>query len=231
MMISETLARLRKESGFTQPEVASYLSERMGKPCMAKSISNWETRAAMPSGEQLLLLCELYGVRDIQATFRGLGVEYRGFERLNKLGKSRVEEYIAMLSGSPLFSGIPDQYDARKTRRIIRLYDTPAAAGTGSFLDGDFYEDFEIDETVSKEAEFAVKISGDSMTPRFVDGQIVFIKEQQTLAIGEIGIFGLGGESYIKKLGHGELLSLNPKYEPIQIHEYSPLNIFGKVVG
>ena len=118
-----------------------------------------------------------------------------------------------------------------KASRVIRLYDTPAAAGTGSFLEGESYVDFEADETVPKEAEYAVRVSGDSMTPRFIDGQIVFVQERQALEVGEIGVFGLDGDSFIKKLGHGELLSLNPKYNPIKILEHSSLYVFGKVVG
>ncbi len=52
----------------------------------------------MPPVEPFLLLCELYGVRDINETFRGTKVEYRGMNKLNPLGVSRAEEYIAMLA-------------------------------------------------------------------------------------------------------------------------------------
>jgi SOS-response transcriptional repressor LexA len=69
------------------------------------------------------------------------------------------------------------------------------------------------------------------MTPRFIDGQIVFIKEQQVLVVGEIGIFYLNGDAYIKKLGEAELISLNDDYEPIQIGEFDSFRVFGKVVG
>ena len=137
-----------------------------------------------------------------------------------------------MLCGNSIFADTDSGHDRlEKASRIIKLYDIPAAAGTGSFLDSYSYTELEVDETVPKEAEFAVKVSGDSMTPRFVDRQIVFVKEQQTLDVGEIGVFALDGDSYIKKLGRGVLLSLNPKYKPIKIHEYSSLYTFGKVVG
>jgi len=187
----------------------------------------------MPPVENFLLMCELYGVGDIQAAFRDLTGEYRGYGKLNALGKSRVEEYVSLLSGNPLFAEAwnDTENDRTKPLRVIRLYSIPVAAGTGFYLDSDDYEDFEIDKTVPKEADFAVKVSGDSMTPRFVDGQIVFIKGQQTLDIGDIGIFALDGDSYIKRLGHGELLSLNSRYRPIKIHEHSSFRVFGKVVG
>ena len=231
MKISETLSRLRKENAFKQSEIASYITERLGKPCAAQSISHWENGVSVPSGEQLLALCEFYGIRDIQAEFSGLNMKKSDFDRLNALGKSRVKEYIAVLSGNPLFSEVQDDYDMFMQQRVMRLFDIPAAAGTGSFLDSYSYTELAVDETVPKDADFAIRISGDSMMPRFTDGQIVFIKEQNTLDIGETGIFSLDGNAYIKKLGQGELLSLNTEYEPIPIHEYNSFHIFGKVVG
>ena len=82
-----------------------------------------------------------------------------------------------------------------------------------------------------EDADFAVRVSGDSMMPRFVDSQIIFIREKQWLDIGDIGIFALNGESYVKKLGSGELISLNPSYEPIKLRESDSFYTFGKVVG
>lgn len=231
MGYSDILARLRKEKGYTQPEAAEYISKYSGRTYSNKNISSWETGVAEPSNELFLLLCELYGVGDIQATFRGIKPEYRGMAKLNTLGKNRVEEYIALLSNSPLFAEMDtDDYD-NVPQRYIKLYDIPVAAGFGEYLDSDSYVDLEVDETVPEEASFAVRVSGDSMSPRFVDNQIIFIKQQQMLDIGDIGIFELAGNAYIKKLGRGELISLNTRYKPIPIHEYDSFHILGKVIG
>ena len=231
MNYPKTLARLRKESGLTQVQVADFISRHSDKPYTFRTISHWETGQYLPTMEHFLLLCELYGVKDIQGTFRGVQPEYRNIRKLNALGKSRVEEYITFLSNNSLFSEADGDAGKFELSRLIRLYDVPVAAGTGSYLDSDSYENIEVDDTVPSEADFAVKVSGDSMTPRFVDGQIIFIKEQSTLEVGETGIFELNGDSYVKKLGKRELISLNPEYEPIRIHEYDSFHIFGKVVG
>ena len=230
MSYGAILAKLRKEKGYTQPQVAEYITGRSDKPYSFKVVSHWEKGVSSPPVEQFLLMCELYKVKDIQGTFRGVDAEYRNLAKLNALGKSRVEEYIAMLAGNPAFSE-SESMVMELPRKYIRLYDIPVAAGSGLYLDSDAYTDFEVDETVPDNAEFAVKVSGDSMEPRFIDGQIIFIKEQQSLEIGEIGIFELNGDSYVKKLGHGEFVSLNTKYEPIIIHEYDTVHVFGKVVG
>jgi phage repressor protein C with HTH and peptisase S24 domain len=38
------------------------------------------------------------------------------------------------------------------------------------------------------------------MEPEFEDGQIAWVLQQETVANGEIGIFSLNGDAYIKKL-------------------------------
>ena len=227
---SEALAALRKEKGLTQSEVAEYISRHSDKPYTFKAISHWENGVNSPSVEQFLLMCELYEVSDIQYAFRGIKPEYRNLSKLNALGISRVEEYISMLSRNSIFSE-SENNPYRAQRRVIKLYDASAAAGFGNFLDSDSYEDFEVDETVPDEAGFAIRVSGDSMSPRFVDGQIAFVKEQQWLDVGDIGIFALNGDSFIKKLGQGELISLNTMHKPIKIKESDSLYVFGKVVG
>ena len=89
----------------------------------------------------------------------------------------------------------------------------------------------EVDSTVPGLADYAVRVSGNSMLPRFVDRQIVFIHEQPGLEEGEIGIFLLNNNIYLKKLGEGYLISLNPEYDPIPIQDHDDLRVFGKVVG
>ena len=97
-------------------------------------------------------------------------------------------------------------------------------------------ETVRIDESILPEdTTFGVRISGDSMEPEFHDGQIAWILQQESVANGEIGIFALNGEAYIKKLQNDKdgifLISLNEKYAPIKVGENDRLDIFGKVLG
>ncbi|MDR0936746.1 MAG: hypothetical protein LBM98_08705 [Oscillospiraceae bacterium] len=78
---------------------------------------------------------------------------------MNQLGKSRVEEYIGLLAGNPLFAEFESFTDV--PHRYIRLYDTLVAAGLGNFFDSDTYQDLEVDDTMPDAAGFAVRISGD----------------------------------------------------------------------
>ena len=143
------------------------------------------------------------------------------------VSKPTVEAFLAICD-------ICSVIDIRQTfadKKLLRLYDMPVSAGTGNYLDSNEYEMIEVEGTVPGSTDYAVRISGDSMMPRFVDKQIIFVHEQPSLEEGEIGIFCLNDQAYVKKLGKGCLLSLNPQYQPIPLQEHDEFRVFGKVVG
>lgn len=230
------LAELRKHKHITQKEMAERISregERLfGREAITdRAVSKWETGASLPDAQQFLSICNILEVADVLHTFRGIAGAGDPFSGLNKLGRERAAEYVAMLGDNPHFS-----LKEHKTipLRQIPLYDLPASAGTGVFLDGSSYTMIDADGYAASAANFAVKISGDSMLPMFEDGQIVYVRQQQELTSGDIGIFILNGEAYCKMLNTDNgvsLVSLNPKYKPIKLTENSDLRIVGRVVG
>lgn len=116
---------------------------------------------------------------------------------------------------------------------IIPFYRTPASAGTGSWLNDDTPVEYtNVPKTEkSSTADFMLEVRGDSMQPKFFDGDRVFVKHSESIYEGEIGVFILNSESYIKKMGKGELISLNPAYNPIKLTEYDDIRCAGKVIG
>lgn len=226
--LGSKLAELRKSCGLSQMEVAKLVSLRCGT-ITNRAVSKWEQGDSRPDADQFIALCQIYGISDVPAVFLGMesGDPLSG---LNRLGRERAEEYISMLRDNPIFSS-----KARITRivRQIPLYDMPASAGTGVFLDSDSYTMMDVDESVPDTASIAVRISGDSMIPKFDDGQIVYIQLQPELENGEIGIFVLNGDAFCKRLDteNGvKLVSLNPEYKPIRVKSSDELRVVGKVV-
>lgn len=127
---------------------------------------------------------------------------------------------------------IDDFKNDEENRISMPVYDIGVSAGTGVFLDTPCYEVISMPEDrLSRKANFALWVTGDSMEPRFHDGDLVLVKIQPSVEIGEIGIFVLNGEGYIKKFGGDKLISLNPVYEPIIITEDDALYCKGKVIG
>lgn len=98
----------------------------------------------------------------------------------------------------------------------------------------------EIDEETARRGEFfALRIKGDSMEPRFVEGDVVIVRKQQTADSGDIVVALVNGDSAtIKKLKRHQngitLVPSNAAYEPMyysneEIMEL-PVTILGKVV-
>lgn len=227
MKIGKTLKLLRKEKGCSQTETAEFLSVN-GCVVTQRAVSNWERDLTMPNAEQLLLMCQFYNVHDVLSVFCG---KSGLLSTLNDTGKKRVYEYIRLLEGDSEFSAIKRQ---EKVIRTIPLYDLPVSAGTGQFLDSSSYELIDVSEPIAMSATFAVRVRGDSMTPRFNDGDTIYIKQQQTLNHGECGIFILNGEVYCKLLGREEnvqLISINTAYLPINVSDSDEFRVLGKVLS
>ncbi len=152
---------------------------------------------------------------------------------LNEEGRTMALNYIDLLKGSEKYQAAPVRI--LQPVRVLNLYDMPVSAGTGQFLDNDSYEEVEVGPEVPETADFGVRISGDSMMPRYLDKQIVWIQKTDELNDGEIGIFFYNGNAYCKKLLCNKkgtyLISLNDKYEPIEIAEGSTFKTFGRVVS
>ena len=128
-------------------------------------------------------------------------------------------------------ASMPYSLDVPATRRI-KLYDTPASAGTGSYLFGDQFSEITIyTNSKTESADFAVRVYGDSMMPRFENGDILLVEGADEIAKGELGIFSINGESYFKKYGGNSLISLNPMYGDIRLTDNDRIICFGRVIG
>ena len=153
--------------------------------------------------------------------------------RLYDRADDRARE-IVDFTLKPFDDGTHEEYASELVPDLLRpipQYDLPAAAGSGEFLDGDSFEVVEVDGKVPLTAHFGVRISGDSMEPDYPDGWIAWARRSSTIEPGQVGIFILNNAGYIKKMGRGELISLNPSIKPIQIREDDDLRVSGIVVG
>lgn len=107
------------------------------------------------------------------------------------------------------------------------------SAGAGEPLIDDSFPDFiEVKKSeLTESTNFAVKINGESMMPHFKDGDVVLVRSQPYVNIGEIGIFIIDGNGYIKKRGNDRLISINPEYDDIYFREGQDIRCKGLVIG
>ncbi|MCD1019174.1 helix-turn-helix domain-containing protein, partial [Staphylococcus aureus] len=71
--------------------------------------------------------------------------------------------------------------------------------------------------------DIALKVNGDSMEPLFKNGQIIFIEKSHTIKDGQIGVFIINGDAYVKKVyvedNRLTLVSLNKKYKDLYFYD------------
>ena len=229
MDIGKTLAKLRKEAGLSQTELAARLS-MLGMDVTNQAVSKWESGSSLPNARQFIILCAALGVEDVLGEFtKG---KYGAYAGLDSEGRRKLAEYKSLLISS-------GRYSIKKAPphpvRTLPLYSLAVSAGTGQFLDGENYEMVEVGAEVPEGANFGVRVAGDSMEPEYHDGQIVWVRQQRSLMTGETGIFLYDGCAYLKRLVAREdrmaLRSLNPAYSDILISPELPLRVLGKVLN
>lgn len=227
MSWNDRIKQAREAQKLTREQVVTRMREFLPneKSVATRTLVSWESGDTEPRVTQAIALAHALGYREVSDLFN----ESEG-PQLNHLGMNRLEEYRDLLLRSPQFCE-----NIHPTIRILPVYLQPASAGTGQWLDDDLSEEMEVDDSVPANAEFGVRLAGDSMSPRFADGQIVWARKAENAENGEIVLCVLNNQGYCKKLYRNErgvfLLSLNPKYDPISITEADEFRIMGRVVG
>lgn len=121
---------------------------------------------------------------------------------------------------------------SRGGKRTVLLYDLSVSAGTGVYLDDAQTSEISIpDNEKTRVADFALRINGNSMEPKYHNGDIVLVEDTDSVEVGELGIFVLDGNGYFKVFGGDRLISLNPDYGDIILRGYSEVVCCGRVVG
>ena len=225
--IAKNLRQLREQVGLTQTQVGAILGRNQ------QSVNHWETGYSQPNIETLLQMFEIYGIDSVfspsQRYNRQLSREEQvlltAYQKAPDAIQAAVRRLLDLREGEPKV--VPFQ-------RELPLYDLPASAGTGLFLDSSDYKMVSVGEEVPLRANFGVRLKGDSMSPLYRDGQVVWVRQQPQVASGEIGIFLLNGSVYCKRLfqqGRQLLLrSVNAKYQPIQVGPADELRTVGRVL-
>ena len=152
------------------------------------------------------------------------------FDEIKEKRKLKVVEYAkSELDDQNKVVEISD-YQAEKE---YPYYDDAVSAGTGQYIGTSQKETIIL--PVDFDADFVVPVYGDSMEPDYHDGDYIFVKLSVDLSDGDIGVFELYGDTYVKQLviedDHAYLHSLNKKYKDMLVDADSDFRIIGKVVG
>ena len=240
MSFGTRLKARREQLGITQPQLAEMLGVSKG------AIGNYETDANSPKATILfkvfdVLKCDAnYLFQDEMGNSYPMKVSYDEYESIKKYrnlddhGKElvnftlnketeRIEKYGKLGEVSHPVTSFP--------MRLISYYFKNASAGTGQLvIDNLPDKDIEIpDKPEYRNVSYAIGVNGSSMEPSFQDGDILLVEATQEIEVGDIGIFQINDECFVKKLGEKELISLNKDYKNIPLDETAAT--LGKVIG
>ena len=225
MTFNEYINRRRKEPGMTVDE----LVERSGLPkgTVSKITAGINANPKLTTIEALcralmISVDDAMGLAPAASIFSLSEIEHiNKYRTLDKHGKKVMDSILDMEYErcNPAFAVITRPY-----------YAVSVSAGFGNPLDEPPEEEIEIPDTPeNRRGDYVVRVSGSSMTPAFKDGDLVLVEKNARVDEGDIGIFVLNGESFIKKQGVDELISLNPDYPPKPYGQGDSIQCCGKV--
>lgn len=215
----ERYVELLKEKGVKNIDV----SRATGIP--ASTFSDWKKGKSSPKREKLDKLAEFFGVT---ADWIAGASEF-------KTKKEMLQHFDDVYNTPALQS---DVFRLEKGMKIPVL--GSVAAGTPIFAEENYIGSEEIPEELASTGEFfGLKIKGDSMSPRIMEGDTVIVRQQDDAESGDIVIVLINGDSAtckkLMKYQEGiNLISFNPAYEPMTFSNKDimekPVRIIGKVV-
>ena len=223
----------RQKAGLEQAQLSSMFGYSKN------AVSNWENGNSRPDLDVITDLCTylhiplgvFFGLpADASAPLDELEV-MRYYRSLNKYNKRTAQQILKTLSENEK----RELLDAEKKSKFIRLADAqlPASAGTGMALDGITDPEYIYVRTSqsARQADEIITVSGDSMFPTFRNGDRVFVQHTSELGAGDIGIFVVAGEGFVKEYQQDGLRSHNPKYSMIHPTEDDNVRCVGRVLG
>jgi len=179
-----------------------------------QAVSNYERGVRKPDIPTIEALCDIFNVSsDYLLGKEDVTIRLVGNDGIKKLDSPRGVRI-------PVFDRVAAGIPIDAIEEVVDWEEIPEdMANTGEF--------------------FGLRIKGDSMTPRIVEGDVVIVRQQPDAESGDIVIVRINGDTAtckrLAKHMHGiSLISFNPAYPPICFSneeiEQLPVVIIGKVV-
>lgn len=242
MKFNERLVAARKALGISQKELAQKIDIKQGR------LSLYETGKREPDVFTLGKLADAldvcadwligltdnphktYGKTNTASLFSSEAVKIaRQYDQLDSWGRSAVEAIIREETARCTAPA-----SAAQEEKVITLNfnELKASAGTGWELMDEHMTPWTVKlNDLTRKADFCLAVEGDSMEPKFQDGDLILIRRQPAIEEGQFGLYTFDNHGYVKQQGCGKLHSLNPAYPDIFPGEYADIECKGLVLG
>lgn len=242
-VISATLNELLQLSGKKQIDI----TRQTGIP--ASTLTGYFKGTRLPSPVNVQKLADFFNVlkSDVDPRFKKIsesdtdGLRIRllsKYEKLNTENKKKVVDY----ADNKLKNQKRQQNKIHPINENDNTYYVDVlgsvSAGTGEWLTDEQHEEVMVNNEPPAH-DFALRVNGDSMTPTFSDGQIIYVNkiyDTDEVRNNQFVIAELNGDSYVKKIVFDDdrkncrLISLNKRYADIEIKKSDDFKIVGVVI-
>jgi len=212
MYLAKNIRYLRRKNNFSQ----DYIAERLGYKSYT-TIQKWEMGISEPSIKKLNELSDIFNIDINDITIKDLEAE---------------EIY-----GVPLKSDL-----SRSVIRIPIFGKVPAGIPIEAIEDADWedWEEIPVSWLTGDREYFGLKVNGNSMYPKYLDGDTIIVKKTTTCNSGDDCVIYVNGYDatlktvFLKADTSIELRPINPEYSPRtytpeEVAEL-PISICGTVV-
>lgn len=247
MGIGNRIKEARTNLGYTQEDLAKILGVTKG------AVANYEVETSHPKEPILYKLFDAlkvdanYLFQDEMGSNYPMRVSYTEMERIKKYrfisehSPDGAKTIDTMLTRE---YSIAEQNRKQQERihalelerqkiseklqsmRIYTYFGEIACAGPGFYFDEIPTETMEAPDMGG---DFIIGVNGDSMEPDYHNGDKLYVKKTEYISHGDVGIFTIGNECFLKEYGEEGLISRNKDYGDIQGTE--DVRLIGKVIG
>lgn len=230
------IKEVRERARLTQKECADLLGISL------RAWQSYEQGVSEPKFEMICKIADKFNVSVDYLLGRPVPPPPELTDMLDKYDLSEMERKFMLL-----YLSIPKKYreplvqaveqaakdpDSKCVVVYLPVYEDRVSAGRGINIEDSGTEMMPFIDTGIyrlRDECYVLCIKGDSMEPHFADGDYIVVDPNQIPEQGDIGIFIIEDEGFVKQLGEKSLHSLNSKYDDIPLTP--DVRQAGKVLG
>lgn len=241
--ISNRLKQIMNERNLKQVDILNKtipLQSRYNVRLAKNDLSQYVNGKVEPNQDRIFILAKALDVSE--AWLLGYDVPKNRIDK-DELDITTIFNQLEEYRQARVYNFAEKQLEEQQRDNVVNLNDYIEvtmsgylSAGTGEYLSEDVQEQVRIPKSIvpSDDYDLVLQVNGDSMQPMFEDHEYIFVKKTTEIRSGQIGVFIIDGESYLKKAyiedNHLRLVSLNSKYEDLIFDDINDITVVGTVV-
>ncbi|PTF03730.1 transcriptional regulator [Staphylococcus devriesei] len=230
-IIANNIRKYIKESKMTQKQLAELIG------ITPSTLSDYLNLRSNPSHGVIQKIADVFGIvkSDIDTTYKESNDITTIYNQLTPIRQHNVLDYAnhQLELQTSTDDNVIDLDTYKNENTTLTDVNGYVSAGTGEQIFDEPKFKVSVKGYVPPH-DLALQVNGNSMEPMFSDKEIIFVEKSNNIKNGQIGVFIINGEAYVKKVHVGEdrltLVSLNKDYRDLHFYENEGVRLVGKVI-